>query len=762
MYRGAFHLRLVKSAHQFALFTLGASIALAQPGELRISNFYPSVLTTSGDAQLLWLEGGPFVPGTGPESTRIFINGRRAGGAAETTTRIRADVSWLLGAKPQELQVQVQNLDGGASNFVTVPVVNSAPVLSMLSADYGRDGLPTEIRIESGEAGAGADTKIYIDGVLTAMRQTTGLGPYTYPVPEERRRLFGAVQFQVKTPEPGGGVSQKLNFATTPIRSVTDFALSGATDSIYFSVDYRANEGNRLYIADPENGQITGQMLEGLAPARLALEQSGERLYATLPFLSAIALVDLRSKEVIRRIPLEYLPYSATPVPLDAVPVDDVADRLLVALDQVGFAVYDGTRRLPATILGAPRGPIVRTAEPNRFYIWRDTLDLVLVNSDGVHVEHSMKWPVAEPGSFAVWNGRGYFFHGEVIDLATGSQIGTLRGRGVPTLRLEHGQVVYPRVLSLEEESRPLGIGASAFDLLTLDEKLRASVDFKEWIFQGGRTLWMEGRGIFSLASVGGGLWKVRQDTFEVIPEVEISGCFQVTTQLSCSSVGGLEHHTPSPGALLRLTGRGLGPETPVQADTRNSVDLPTELDGTSVIIGGLRAPVLSISDREVITVVPYGLAARTRAVIEIERLGQRHPGYVAPMTNSLPGAFTSDGSGQGRLAAINEDGTVNTAENPARAGSILTIFISGGGLYDKPVVTGPLPPADLPRLRVLPLVQVGGLEAEVVYAGGAPSLLTAVSQVNLRVPTNVTSGDRVPVRVSWRDVEDRTFVSIR
>ena len=43
--------------------------------------------------------------------------------------------------------------------------------------------------------------------------------------------------------------------------------------------------------------------------------------------------------------------------------------------------------------------------------------------------------------------------------------------------------------------------------------------------------------------------------------------------------------------------------------------------------------------------------------------------------------------------------------------------------------------------------VTIGGVEAEVVYAGGAPGLLAGVVQVNARVPIGITPGDAVEVK---------------
>jgi uncharacterized protein (TIGR03437 family) len=48
------------------------------------------------------------------------------------------------------------------------------------------------------------------------------------------------------------------------------------------------------------------------------------------------------------------------------------------------------------------------------------------------------------------------------------------------------------------------------------------------------------------------------------------------------------------------------------------------------------------------------------------------------PVANVRPGVFTLAGSGRGALLAINEDGSLNTEQNPAERGSSLTLFVTG------------------------------------------------------------------------------------
>ncbi len=45
--------------------------------------------------------------------------------------------------------------------------------------------------------------------------------------------------------------------------------------------------------------------------------------------------------------------------------------------------------------------------------------------------------------------------------------------------------------------------------------------------------------------------------------------------------------------------------------------------------------------------------------------------------------------------------------------------------------------------------VKIGGLPAEVLYAGAAPSLVAGVIQINVRVPVEAAAGEAIAVEMS-------------
>jgi uncharacterized protein (TIGR03437 family) len=55
----------------------------------------------------------------------------------------------------------------------------------------------------------------------------------------------------------------------------------------------------------------------------------------------------------------------------------------------------------------------------------------------------------------------------------------------------------------------------------------------------------------------------------------------------------------------------------------------------------------------------------------------------------------------------------------------------------------------------------VGGLNAEVIYQGGAPGLVAGVSQINVKVPADVTPGSAVPVTLTVGNVKSLNTVTM-
>ena len=200
-----------------------------------------------------------------------------------------------------------------------------------------------------------------------------------------------------------------------------------------------------------------------------------------------------------------------------------------------------------------------------------------------------------------------------------------------------------------------------------------------------------------------------------------------------------------SPGMLITLLGSEIGPEGEHVPDGSPSSD---SLAGTRVLFDGIEAPLLYASSDQINLVAPFEIDGRKETSVQVLRGDSVAASLVIPVAPTAPAIFTALGSGVGQASALNEDGSVNAASNPADRGSILVFFATGGGRTNPVSVDADIATAPLPRPIEPVGVKIGGTDAEVVYAGAAPGLVAGVIQVNCRVPVSVEPGAAVPVEL--------------
>jgi uncharacterized protein (TIGR03437 family) len=207
-----------------------------------------------------------------------------------------------------------------------------------------------------------------------------------------------------------------------------------------------------------------------------------------------------------------------------------------------------------------------------------------------------------------------------------------------------------------------------------------------------------------------------------------------------------------APGSLLSLFGAELAEETLVGEPDEGGL-LPAALGSLSVFVGERSAPLLYVSPDQVNLQVPYEIepgtqaeirlayrtageeddAAREASVLSVEA---RSPAvFISPLHETLCPQLQplQGGSGVSPLA-LNEDGTIVECANPAKPGSIVTIFLAGVGRSEPPQTTGarfqtPAVPLTLP-------VTLGNVE--VLSASSLPGSISSVWQVRLRVPGDI------------------------
>ena len=88
----------------------------------------------------------------------------------------------------------------------------------------------------------------------------------------------------------------------------------------------------------------------------------------------------------------------------------------------------------------------------------------------------------------------------------------------------------------------------------------------------------------------------------------------------------------------------------------------------------------------------------------------------------------------------INEDGTLNSEKNPARQGSIVTIYATGLNNTQPPLSTGAIATEAVPLAFQMQLGLASG-QPEITYAGAAPGFVAGLTQINFRLPISIFHG---------------------
>jgi len=191
-----------------------------------------------------------------------------------------------------------------------------------------------------------------------------------------------------------------------------------------------------------------------------------------------------------------------------------------------------------------------------------------------------------------------------------------------------------------------------------------------------------------------------------------------------------------SPGLVLAIYGKNMA-SAPAVPD---AVPLPRQLAGTSVLIGGIQAPLYYVSPGQITLQVPAELAANAPYDVVVQS-GER---FSTPkrlvLAKLSPGvAALADG----HVIAQHSDYSLVTAASPAKAGEYLILYLAGLGPTDPAVASGAASPVNpLAHVIAKPSVSAGGIDAEVSFAGLTPGSV-GLYQINFKVPGGIAVGDQ-------------------
>ena len=202
-----------------------------------------------------------------------------------------------------------------------------------------------------------------------------------------------------------------------------------------------------------------------------------------------------------------------------------------------------------------------------------------------------------------------------------------------------------------------------------------------------------------------------------------------------------------APGTDVEMYGTGLASGTVFTG----APPLPTQSTGTFVLVGGLSAPLIYLSDGQLDVQIPSELVPTQQYAILVSSNGALTLPDQIDVVPAVPGVANF---GDGRIIAQHGlDYSLVDASHPAKPGEFLIIYLVGMGATNPSVASGAASPAA--PVTVQPKVTVDGQTAAVPYAGLSPGA-AGLYQINFQVPANARSGD-LPVIVTQNGVAANT-----
>jgi uncharacterized protein (TIGR03437 family) len=181
-------------------------------------------------------------------------------------------------------------------------------------------------------------------------------------------------------------------------------------------------------------------------------------------------------------------------------------------------------------------------------------------------------------------------------------------------------------------------------------------------------------------------------------------------------------------GELISLYGFNLASTAQVASPGASAV-FPTTLGGVQVLVNGYPAPLLYVGPNQINLQVPFETYQKANGPdVQIQVILPAVTLVMQVKSSAAIGLFTP---------ALNQDGTLNSAANPAKAGSIVTLFgtgiVAASGLADGALATTATPYSQV--AAQFQVVDSQGVEASIFYAGTAPGLIDGVFQLNVQLP---------------------------
>jgi uncharacterized protein (TIGR03437 family) len=242
-------------------------------------------------------------------------------------------------------------------------------------------------------------------------------------------------------------------------------------------------------------------------------------------------------------------------------------------------------------------------------------------------------------------------------------------------------------------------------------------------------------------------------------PSILAGGIVNAASFASVNGVGS----PVAPGSLVAIFTSTLA----TQGASFTTASLPGSLAGVTVTFKGITAPVVQVvpggANPFVSVQVPFEVlnAGQNSADVPVTISVNGVPSAAAPVqiVASQPGIFTLTANGQGQAVLVNlADHTIaaptGPGAHPIPRGQTAFFYVTGLGAMTPSVADGSgiCPAANgLCNANAMPTVSVGGVPAQVSFAGQAPGF-PGVGQINITIPQNAPTGGSVALTVTSAD----------
>jgi uncharacterized protein (TIGR03437 family) len=202
-----------------------------------------------------------------------------------------------------------------------------------------------------------------------------------------------------------------------------------------------------------------------------------------------------------------------------------------------------------------------------------------------------------------------------------------------------------------------------------------------------------------------------------------------------------------APGEIFSIFGPGIGPATAASGAFNASGMLSTTLGGVQVLFNSTPAPLFYVQSQQINAQVPYEMAGQTAALLQVVYQGSTVASQQVSLADANPALFTLD-NGTGNAVVVNQDGSINSGQNPAPRGSVVVLYATGEGQTKPAGVTGQGSQAPYPA-PVLPVsVTMAGMPANILFVGEAPGFV-GLLQINAQVPSGFVPTGDLPIMLS-------------